>query len=190
MIFNIPNIITFLRIAVIPLICLVLAVQLESTDRVFNFQMNFIGMILFALAGFSDLADGYFARKYQQVSLLGKFFDPMADKLIHMGVMVFLVALMRMPAWFVVVLLFREIFITGLRSAAAGENIIIDASQIGKLKTAWLNVGLGGLIFYEPILGLNVQLISWVCLSIGLVLAMISGFEYTYLFFKNMSRKG
>lgn len=190
MLFNVPNLITIGRIAVSPLLGWLLYDIVgadESADKV----LSFWAMMVFAIAGVSDLVDGYYARKYGQVSVMGKFFDPMADKLIHMTAMVFLIPLGRMSAPVVAALLFREIFITGLRSMAAGEGLIIDAGEWGKRKTAWLTVGISGLILYRPIFPgtifeLNTLAVANFCVAIGFIFSIGSALQYTAVFFNRM----
>jgi CDP-diacylglycerol--glycerol-3-phosphate 3-phosphatidyltransferase len=110
----------------------------------------FWAAILFALAALTDLLDGYLARKRDQVSLLGKFLDPLADKLLVMASLVWMVPMGRITAWVVVLLLAREISITGLRSIAAGEGLVIAAGEGGKAKTALQMVGILMLLFGYP----------------------------------------
>jgi dUTP pyrophosphatase len=174
MLYNVPNLITFGRILIIPVLSLLLGLQQDSRNEAFNRVLSLWAAGVFVVAAVSDLVDGYYARKYQQVSLMGKFFDPMADKLIHMTTMVFLIPLGRLPAWVVVILLFREIFISGLRAAAAGEGLIIDAAEWGKKKTAFLNVALTAIIIHYPFYGLNSRPIGLVVLAFGFVYAVAS----------------
>lgn len=193
MLFNVPNIITAGRILIIPVVGgLLYKAQGASLSK--DQLYSFWAMLFFTLAAISDLVDGYYARKYGQVSLMGKFFDPMADKLIHMTAMVLLIPLDRMPAWLVSVLLFREIFINGLRTMAIGEGIVIDAASWGKKKTAWLNVGLAALILHYPVFAetsfqINTQFVGWFCVVIGTIFSVASGLQYTIQFFKKVKDK-
>lgn len=191
MLWSTPNLITYARIGVIPFLAILLAyIGPNQTDEV-NRSLSFWAMILFAFAGISDLFDGYYARKYGEVSILGKFFDPMADKLIHMTALVMLIPLGRLPAWVAVVLLFREIFVSGIRAAAAGEGLIIDAATWGKWKTAWLNVGIAGVILYYPLFegtsfAFQTYEASLICLAIGFGFSVLSALQYTMAFFNKM----
>ena len=190
MIFNIPNMVTFARILVIPII----AVLLAALDcGCYAAQSRLIAIAagwLFVAAAVSDLVDGFLARRWGQVSLFGKFVDPLADKLLHMTVMIFLIPLDRIPVWVVAVLLFREMYVTGLRSVAVGEGLVIDAGKLGKQKTVWLNVGLGALIFFDPIWGVDTQAFGMACMGIGLILAVVSGVQYTMRFVDAVRAKG
>lgn len=187
-IFNVPNIMTLSRIGVIPIIMVLLMIQGVEHSFEFNRFFSYLAAFFFIVAAIFDLVDGYYARKYGMVSLIGRFIDPMADKLIHMAAMILLIPMGRFPAWLTVILLFREIFITGLRSVAAGEGIIISAGDLGKKKTAWFNVGLSGLILYYPIFGVSVYSAGWVCLVIGAVYSILSGIQYVIYFFREVKR--
>lgn len=193
MLFNVPNLITYGRIVLIPALVVLISLIGPGHSIEHNKLFGLWAMGLFIIAGISDLVDGYYARKYGAVSLMGKFIDPMADKLIHMAVMVMLVPLARIPAWLVVVLLFREIFINGIRAVAAGEGLVIDAAAWGKRKTAYLNVGLSGLIYYYPMFPgtsfeLNTAFVSNVCLAIASVYSIASAVVYSKRFFQMVRR--
>jgi CDP-diacylglycerol---glycerol-3-phosphate 3-phosphatidyltransferase len=193
MILNVPNIITFSRILLIPVLTAFLLMIDPEKPLAYNQCMSYWAAFVFAIAAISDLVDGYYARKFGEVSKIGKFFDPMADKLIHMTALVLLIPLNRIAAWIVVVLLFREIFITGLRAMAAGEGIIIDAAAWGKRKTAWLNVGLSALLIYYPLFPgtsyeLNSYAVGMVCIAIGSVYSVASAINYTLHFFKSVKK--
>ena len=190
MFFNVPNAITLGRILIIPVLAALLGFQEHHGDDTTNRLLSLWAAGVFTAAGISDLVDGYYARKYGAVSVAGKFFDPLADKLIHMTAMIYLIPLERMAPWLVVALLFREIFITGLRSMAAGEGLIIDAAEWGKKKTAWLNVGITALIIHYPFLGLNSHFIGLVCVAIGAIYSILSAVQYSVVFFKTMKAKG
>ncbi len=139
---NLPNLLTFARILMIPL-CLYFLDQ--DTPR-----SGFWSAIVFTLAATTDLLDGYLARKLNVVSVLGKLIDPLADKLIVMATLVWMVPMGRMPTWAVIVLLAREFSVTALRSVAASEGVIISAGQEGKTKTALQMIGIIALLVGYP----------------------------------------
>lgn len=139
---NIPNLLTFGRIVMIPL-CLWFLDQ--DTPR-----SGFWSAIVFTLAALTDVLDGYLARKLNVVSVLGKLIDPLADKLIVMACLVWMVQMGRIPTWVVIVLLAREFSITALRSVAASEGVIISAGQEGKTKTALQMIGIIALLAGYP----------------------------------------
>ena len=133
-IFNAPNIITMFRIAIIPVVCFFLY-EAGPVD-------SFIASLLLALGAISDFFDGYLARKYNLISVVGKFLDPLADKLIVMATLVMMVPMGRIDAWICIVLLTREITITGLRSIASTEGLVMAANDSGRYKTAFQLVGI------------------------------------------------
>jgi CDP-diacylglycerol--glycerol-3-phosphate 3-phosphatidyltransferase len=98
---------------------------------------SFIGAMIYAVTGTTDFLDGYIARKKNLVTVIGKFLDPLADKLIVMAALVMLVHLGRVAAWVVIVVMAREFIVTGLRTIAMSEGIVIAAGQEGKSKTAF-----------------------------------------------------
>jgi CDP-diacylglycerol---glycerol-3-phosphate 3-phosphatidyltransferase len=139
---NIPNLLTMARVVAIPFF-----VWLLDTPTPIR---GFWACIVFTLAAITDLLDGYLARKLGVVSVLGKFLDPLADKLIVMAALVWMVPMGRMPAWAVVLLLARELSVTGLRSVAASEGVVISAGNEGKTKTALQMIGIIALVLGYP----------------------------------------
>jgi len=145
---NAPNLVTMGRVLLVPLVLLFI-------DN-FSQMRSFIALLLYLLAAGGDFVDGYLARTRGQVSMLGKFLDPLADKLIVTAILVFMVQQGRVPAWLVVVLIARDLTINGLRGIAAAEGMVIAASDGGKIKTALQLVAIGMLLihFRYPMLGL------------------------------------
>jgi CDP-diacylglycerol--glycerol-3-phosphate 3-phosphatidyltransferase len=139
---NIPNILTMMRIVLIPVFLWLLDM---ATPR-----SGFWACMVFTGAAITDVLDGYLARKLNVVSVLGKFLDPLADKLIVMASLVWMIPMGRIPAWVVVVLLARDISVTGLRSVAASEGVVISAGQEGKTKTALQMIGIVCLVLGYP----------------------------------------
>ena len=127
--FNTPNAITLARIGMIP-------VFLWFTWRESRVD-SFVGAMIYAVTGTTDFLDGYIARKKNLVTVIGKFLDPLADKLIVMAALIMLVHLGRVAAWVVIVIMAREFIVTGLRTIAMSEGIVIAAGQEGKSKTAF-----------------------------------------------------
>jgi CDP-diacylglycerol--glycerol-3-phosphate 3-phosphatidyltransferase len=154
-VFNIPNLLTMARIAVIPFFIWLL----DSPTP----KRGFWACIVFTAAAITDILDGYLARKLGVVSVLGKFLDPLADKLIVMAALVWLVSLDRIAAWVVVLLLAREISVTGLRSVAASEGVVISAGHEGKTKTALQMIGIVALVLGYP------YHLSYVGIDLGVV---------------------
>lgn len=139
---NLPNMLTMGRVAVIPLVLWLLG---RGTPKDCAWAA-----IVYSLAAITDLLDGYLARKMNVVSVLGKFLDPLADKLLVMASLVYMVPMGRIPEWAVVLLLAREISVTGLRSIASSEGVVIAAGDDGKSKTALQMVGILCLLLGYP----------------------------------------
>ena len=134
--------------------------------------------LLFSIASITDWFDGYLARKQKSVTSLGKFLDPLADKLLVMATMVMLIPLGRIEAWIVVVIIAREIAITGLRGIATTEGIIIAASKLGKYKTGFQIAALIGLTLHYEYYGFDFHFYGTILLWIALVFTLWSGYEY------------
>lgn len=126
--FNLPNLLTMLRIVMIPVVMVMLQ---EGTPA-----MNFWAGWVYTAATITDALDGYLARKQGLVSVVGKFLDPLADKLLVMATLVLMVGMGRVPAWIVVIILARELSISMLRMIASSEGVVIAAGEGGKAKTA------------------------------------------------------
>ncbi len=131
-----PNVITLVRIGAIPVF--LVFTYYESRLN------SFIAALVYAATAATDFLDGWLARRTNQVTVIGKFLDPLADKLIAMAALVMLVHLGRVAAWVVILIMAREFSVTGLRTIAMSEGIVIAAGQEGKYKTA---VQLAGIVF-------------------------------------------
>lgn len=129
---NLPNYITIGRIVVVPLLVVVLLTPVA--EHWFGLNAYALAIVIFLVAAISDIFDGQLARRRKQVSTLGKFLDPIADKLLISAALIVLVEKHLAPSWAVVVILGREFIITGLRSVAASEGIVIQAQGLGKIK--------------------------------------------------------
>jgi CDP-diacylglycerol--glycerol-3-phosphate 3-phosphatidyltransferase len=129
---NLPNYITLGRIVIVPLLVVVLLTPAGETW--FGINGYAVAIVIFLIAALTDVVDGQLARRRNQVSDLGKLLDPIADKLLISAALIVLVEKHLAPSWSVVVILGREFIVTGLRSVAASEGIIIQAQSVGKLK--------------------------------------------------------
>lgn len=184
--FNLPNMLTFARIACIPLLVLIL---LKDTPG-----MSLLAALIFSLASITDWLDGYLARRLDLVTVMGKFLDPLADKLIVMAALIMMIPLDRVPAWAVFLLIAREVVVTGLRSVASSEGIVIAASNLGKYKTIFQMVAIIGLLLHYDycwFFGLDVPLLCADFHNVGLfffyislVLTLWSGVDYLVKFFR------
>lgn len=179
---NLPNLMTLARIFMIPAV-IVLLTRGNPRDCLW-------AALVYALAAITDVLDGWVARLQGLVSVLGKFLDPLADKLLVASTLVFLVQMGRMPAWAVALLLCREITITALRSIASAEGIVIAAGDGGKAKTALQMVGLICLILGYPYrihLGIDFGVVDLVHVGrmlvyLSLVFSITSAVKYMGLF--------
>lgn len=178
---NLPNVLTLLRIAAIPLVLVLMA---EGTR-----EANFWAALLYAAAAVTDAIDGWLARRQGLVSVLGKFLDPLADKLFVVAVLVFMVQLGHVPAWAVIVVVARELAITTLRIIAMTEGVVIAAQRGGKDKTALQMVAVLLLILHDPYVldfvvvqvQANLNTVGLLMLYLSIVLALTSGGEYLRL---------
>jgi len=184
---NLPNLVTMSRVVLIPFVLVLI-------DN-FSPLRSFLASLLYLGAAAGDALDGYLARSRGEVSMLGKFLDPLADKLIVTAVLVFMVELSRVPAWIVVVLIGRDLAITGLRSIASAQGLVIAASEGGKIKTALQLVAIMMLLIYfrYPVLGTDIAIDYqraglWV-LKISMVVSVISGIQYMRHFLKAALRQ-
>jgi CDP-diacylglycerol--glycerol-3-phosphate 3-phosphatidyltransferase len=162
---NVPNVLTLLRIVLVPV--LVVALLGETPDG------DVIAAIVFALAAFTDGLDGYIARRNKQVTTFGKLMDPLADKLLVIAALISLVSLDRLAAWVAMVIIARELAVTGLRSIAAERGVVIAASWMGKLKTALQVAAIICLIAFDP-----APVWVDVLLYVAVAVTLISGADY------------
>jgi len=187
---NLPNLLTLARVAAVPLIVIIML----SDTR----DAGFWAAAIFGAAAVTDFIDGWLARKWGVVTVLGKFLDPLADKLIVMAALIMLIPSGRIPAWAVFLVLAREIIVTGLRSIASSEGIVIDASDLGKYKTIYQMVAIPGLLLHydyfwffgvrSDLLHVNMHNFGMFFFVIALALTLWSGFDYLYKFFRVFAR--
>ncbi len=173
---NAPNLITIGRLFLIPPVLWLI----DPTDPI----RNFIATILFAAASGLDILDGWLARRNNLVTVFGKFVDPLADKLMAMSVMIWLVQVELLPPWLVVVMIGRDFYISGLRSVAMSAGVVIAAGDGGKMKTVFQLVGICCVMarytYRMPLSGdVDFFLIGMVFLYMSLALSIISAVQYT-----------
>jgi CDP-diacylglycerol--glycerol-3-phosphate 3-phosphatidyltransferase len=177
-ILSLPNGLTITRILVIPLILILLFYP----GRVFQL----LAALLFVAAAVTDTLDGYLARRRGVVTTLGKFLDPLADKLLIVTALIALIPTRDIPTWMVIVIVGREIAITGLRGIAVSQGIIISASTLGKYKTVFESASISFLILNGSYFTINFRPIGMVLLWIALVIAVISGVDYFRKYLKSI----
>jgi CDP-diacylglycerol--glycerol-3-phosphate 3-phosphatidyltransferase len=180
-IFNLPNTITMLRIGVIP----VLFGLLFSPGP----AMSLVITILFIGAALTDLLDGYIARRFEIVTTMGKFLDPIADKLIVNTAMILMIPIGRIPAWIVALIIIRDFAVDGIRNIASSEGMVIQASPLGKRKTLCQIFAVSALMIHYPFIGADAHAVGMVILFIALFLTVTSGIDYFLKFYQTGIRK-
>jgi len=181
---NVPNLLTLARILLIPVFVTLFATP--SPDR------SVSAAVVFVIAAVTDLLDGYLARRSGQVTKLGKLLDPIADKLLVLSALILLVNVDRVSALVAILIIAREVAVTGIRAIAAGEGMIIPAETTGKYKMVLQVVAIVFLILegtWFAELG-NVHLAGTVTLYLSLVLGYLSGGQYVWSFWKQVAAKG
>ena len=170
---NLPNILTVLRIVLIPVL-VVLLTNPEPTASV-------LAALTFFLACLSDFFDGYLARRWGISTTFGKILDPLADKLIVAAALIMLSGMDRdpsVPAWMTAVIIGREIAVTGLRAVALGQGFVVAAEELGKYKMIFQMFALHGLLLHYDFLGIDWYVGGMYFLWISLVISLWSGIDY------------
>jgi len=171
---NLPNSISLFRVLMVPVLMVFLLVDVPGGD--------IVALFVFLVAAASDFLDGYLARKSHQTTVLGAFLDPLADKLLVIAALVSLVGLGDLSAWVAMVVIARELAVSGLRMVAASQSVVISASRWGKIKTASQMLAIAALIveprWLKPEWTLWGQRVTWYLVMLMLVLTVISGIIY------------
>jgi CDP-diacylglycerol--glycerol-3-phosphate 3-phosphatidyltransferase len=175
-ILNLPNTLTLVRLISIPLVIIFLSFK--------GRWGSFFAALFFGMAFITDILDGYFARRYGAVTVVGKFLDPLADKILVCVTMIMLIPLGRIPAWMVMLIVAREIAVTGFRSVAASQGIIIQASSLGKYKTVFQSTATILLCLHYEYIGVDFHAVGMVFLWVALILTLWSGWDYFKGFYK------
>jgi CDP-diacylglycerol---glycerol-3-phosphate 3-phosphatidyltransferase len=173
---NVPNLLSISRILAVPVF---IVLMLEPTPL-----RALLAGIVFSIASATDWLDGYLARKWGQVTKIGKLLDPIADKILVASALIMLVDIARIPSWIAIVIIGREIAITGLRAMAASEGIVIAAENMGKWKVgAQITAVLCLVLDYH--LGTDwISDVGRVAIFIAMILAVISGMRYIIDYWK------
>lgn len=181
---NLPNFLTLIRICLIPVFVVVFLAPTQ--DR------SLVAAVIFTVAAVTDLLDGYIARRTGQVTKLGKLLDPIADKLLVLSALILLVNIDRVSALVALLVIARELAVTGVRAIAAGERLIIPAETTGKYKMALQVVAIVLLILEGTELAEfgNLHLAGTATLYVSLVFGYISGGQYIWSFWKQVVAKG
>jgi CDP-diacylglycerol--glycerol-3-phosphate 3-phosphatidyltransferase len=168
-----PNILTLGRIATAPLLVYLLLVPGPVAAA--------LAGALFFLATITDILDGYIARNYGSGTTLGKFLDPLADKVVVISVLIMLAGtpqLPRVPAWMVAVIVIREIMVTGLRAIAAAEGVVMAAEELGKYKMVLQSIAIQGLLIRYTYFHIDFFAAGMFILWIAMGLSVWSGVDY------------
>ena len=177
-ILSLPNGLTVIRILAIPIILILLF----SSGRIYQVITAF----LFLLVAVTDTLDGYLARRRGVVTTLGKFLDPLADKLLVVTALIALIPARGIPFWMVIVIVGREIAVTGLRGIAVSQGIVIAASHLGKYKTVFEVAAVTFLILNGEYFSIDFYFVGMVLLWIALTMAVISSIDYFKKFLKTI----
>jgi CDP-diacylglycerol--glycerol-3-phosphate 3-phosphatidyltransferase len=181
---NLANKITLARIFLVPVVMIFLLVRFDighiQIGSVILKMNEMIATFIFILAAVTDGLDGYIARKNKMVTNLGKFLDPLADKLLITAALVSLVEMQRLDAWIAIVIISREFAVTGLRLIAAAEGDIIAASPLGKLKTIIQIVAIVSLMLNNVPFSTISFPFSLVATWLAVLITIISGLDYFY----------
>jgi CDP-diacylglycerol--glycerol-3-phosphate 3-phosphatidyltransferase len=163
---NLPNKLTLLRIVlIIPFIAFLL---LSGNGSMF---FKLLAFAVFMAASITDFLDGYIARKYNLISDFGKLMDPLADKILVLGALILFVELHYIPSWMVIIIIFREFLVSGVRSLAASKGEVIPAGMSGKLKTTTQMIAILIIIFT------GASKVSLYLMLIPVFLTIYSGYE-------------
>lgn len=174
---NLANKLSLLRILMTPLVVLLLYFPGPFTCV--------LAALVFVFASITDWLDGYIARKFNMVSSMGKFLDPLADKLLICSVLIMFVKLSWASAWVVIVIVCRELVVTGLRAMAIDEGIVLAADKFGKAKTVLQILAILPLTLHYPIFGYEVWPIGEILLYASMLVAIYSGVNYCIYFYRH-----
>jgi len=170
---------SILRIVLIPFFILLLLPARTET-------VCFWPFVVFSVASITDFLDGYIARRTRQITRLGKLLDPIADKILISAALIFLVQLMRVPAWIVIVMIAREFAITGIRAMASAEGIVMPADQLGKYKMGAQITAILMLLLNNRFWIFDWHLLGSIAIWVAMILSLISGIQYIIRFMNEM----
>jgi len=173
---NLPNALTITRIFLVPLLVVVLLTKFEG-HMILGVRNELVGALIFAVASLTDWADGYLARRRQQITALGQIIDPLADKLLTSAAFISLVQMGLASAWMVAVIIGREFAVTGLRNLAYTRGVVIPASRLGKVKMVAQVVAILALILGD-VYATGLVTIGHIALWVVVGTALVSAGDY------------
>ena len=179
---NLANKLSLLRILLAPFVILLLYFPGPFTCL--------FAALIFIFASITDWLDGYIARRYNMVSSIGKFLDPLADKLLICSVLIMFVDLGWAPAWVVIVIVCRELLVTGLRAMAIDEGIVLAADRFGKAKTVLQIGAIIPIMLHYPIFGLEIWPVGEILLYASMLAAIYSGVNYCRYVYQHTKSEG
>jgi CDP-diacylglycerol---glycerol-3-phosphate 3-phosphatidyltransferase len=180
---NLPNLLTFSRLLLIPIFVLLFS---QPTP-----ERSLAAATVFGIAAITDLLDGYLARRRSEVTRLGRLLDPIADKLLVISGLILLVEFQRVSAIVAILMIAREVAVTGIRAISAAEGIVLSAETIGKYKMTAQVLAIMFLIVADSVdPEWKFYVIGNVLLYSALMLGLISGAKYLFTFWRQISLKG
>lgn len=180
---NLPNKITISRIILIPIFVVMMLVRIEEWGNITILGAtmpvtHLIGALIFIIAATTDWIDGYYARKLNLVTNMGKFLDPLADKLLVSAALIVLVELQMAPSWIVIIIVSREFAVTGLRLVLAGEGEVVAANMLGKIKTWTQIIAISALLLHNIFFEMFSFPFDELALWVALFFTVWSGLDY------------
>ncbi len=176
---NVPNILAFIRLLLAPIMFMLLVNQdAPIFSEIHPSWLNYFAGFIFVIASVTDFFDGYIARTFNQITIVGQILDPLADKMLTLAGFLGLMGQNIASPWAIYLILTRELFITGLRVSAISEGIDISASIFGKIKTVVQMIAIGFLLMRWS----GGELLLW----IAVILTLYSGYEYVREFVKKV----
>lgn len=179
---NLPNKITVSRIFMIPVFLVIMLVDFNWGElTLLGAELpvtDLVGALIFIIAASTDWVDGYYARKHNLVTNLGKFLDPLADKLLVSAALIVLVEMGAAPSWIVIIIISREFAVTGLRLILAGTGEVVAANMLGKVKTWAQIVAISALLLHNIIFEMINIRFDLIALWVALIFTIWSGWDY------------
>jgi len=179
---NLPNRLTLARIFLIPLFMIIASLKYHYADC--------LAVVIFVLGAVTDGLDGYLARKNNQVTILGKFMDPLADKILVSAALITLVEMGRLSGWIAVVIISREFAVTGLRAIAAAEGVVLSASSLGKIKTVTQIVAIVATFIKDYLYNFLHLPIADMAMACAILFTVWSGYDYFFNTWRMLKKGG